>query len=31
LFRGVREFRGLGGHEPIAFVRSCAARFQRRS
>ncbi len=25
------EFRGHGGHELIAFVRSCAARSSRRS
>jgi len=31
LFRGDCEFRGRGGHELIALVRSCAARSSRRS
>ncbi len=31
LFRGEFEFRGRGGHELIAFVRSYAARSSRRS
>ena len=31
LLRGDCEFRGRGGHELLAFVRSCAARSSRRS
>jgi hypothetical protein len=31
LLRGDWRFRGRGGHEVIAFVRSCAARSSRRS
>jgi hypothetical protein len=31
LLRGDCGSRALGGHELIAFVRSCAARFSRRS
>ena len=31
LLRGDWKFRGRGGHELIAFVRSCAARSSRRS